>query len=362
MKQIMSIAIALLFCSISAIAQTVTGYCIKYDQRHWLYQKDGQVNVIDIDMEWPLAANSADITPLQTLLSQVAFGREGKDYDDILPLFLQRFGAPVTKKFDTLPDDSAFCYVKVKSMLMAYQPERYISMFVEYNCSPQPRSVQKKEKRLVFVTYDFAQRQLLLMKDVINLKKLDETDRGEHLFFIEDDMGSTPVIVRNACLGQGNMYVGTIDGTCYKFPWELIQQYATTAARKLMEKKVKPGPSSVNYTLDNTFAGKHVFEKTDQAAAFSYNGMNIQKYLTRHLQLPEEPATYYTGQLVKASVIIDENGQVADVAIVTPCSPIIDREVVRVIKAMPRWTPATVDGQNVCSRVILPIEFKQLEL
>ena len=197
------------------------------------------------------------------------------------------------------------------------------------------------------------------MKDIINLKKLDQTQRGERIFYMVDDYGMTTIIVvRNACLGQGDMYVSSIDGTCYNFEWSLMQQYATTAARKLMEKKGTANVSPVNYTLDNVFEGKPVYEKTDQPATFLSNGMNIRSYLTQHLRLPEEPGEHSIGNLVKVSVVIDENGQVNDVAVVTPCSPSIDREVVRVVKTMPLWTPATVGGQNVCSRLILPIDFK----
>lgn len=359
MKWISTAVVVLLLSSLSVAAQTVTGYCMKYDQRHWLYQKDGQVNVIDMDIEWPMAASNADITPLQTFLAQEAFGLESKNYNDILPSFLQRFGEPVTKKFETIPDDSAFCYVNVKTTLLGYQPGRYISMCAEYDCAPQPRSMQKKENRTAFVTYDIAQGKLLLMKDIINLKKLDQTRRGERIFYMVDDYGMTTIIVvRNACLGQGDMYVSSIDGTCYNFEWSLMQQYATTAARKLMEKKGTANVSPVNYTLDNIFEGKPVYEKTDQPATFLSNGMNIRNYLTQHLRLPEEPGEHSIGSLVKVSVVIDENGQVNDVAVVTPCSPGIDREVVRVVKTMPLWTPATVGGQNVCSRLILPIEFK----
>jgi hypothetical protein len=103
MKWISTAVVVLLLSSLSVAAQTVTGYCMKYDQRHWLYQKDGQVNVIDMDIEWPMAASNADITPLQTFLAQEAFGLESKNYNDILPSFLQRFGEPVTKKFETIP-------------------------------------------------------------------------------------------------------------------------------------------------------------------------------------------------------------------------------------------------------------------
>ncbi|MBR5655676.1 MAG: energy transducer TonB [Prevotella sp.] len=359
MKRISTAVVVLLLSSLSVAAQTVTGYCVRYDQRHWLYQKDGGVNVIDIDMEWPLAASHADIAPLQTLLASTALMSLGdSNYDDAVEHFLQRFGTPVTKQFDTLPDDSAFCYVKAKTMLLGYQPGRYIAMFAEYDCNPMPRSKQVETNRCVFVTYDIANGKLLELKDVINLKKLDDTYKGKHVFYLEEDGETNVIIVDGACLGQGSMYVSSLDGTCYKLGWPLIEPYVTPAAHRLMMKKAKKPANVVNYTLDNTFAGKHVFEKVDQPATFSSNGMDFKHYLTKYLQLPDEPAEHNVGNQMALSLVIDEIGQVVDVSVTAPCSPSIDREVVRVVKAMPRWKPAVVDGQNVCSRVNIPIEFK----
>lgn len=359
MKWISTAVVVLLLSSLSVAAQTVTGYCMRYDQRHLLYQKNGQVNVIDIDMEWPLAAKGADVTALQAFLAKNTFEQETANYEEAVEHFLQRFGAPVTKKFDTLPDDSAFCYVKVKTTLLGYQPGRYISLYAAYDCAPQPRSMQEKRHLTTFVTYDLAEGKLLHLKDVINLKKLDDTYKGKHVFYLEDQGEMTVIIVDGACLGQGDMYVNSIDGSCYKLDWTLMQPYATNAARRLMEKKAKTPDKSIKYTLDNTFAGKHVFEKVDQPASFTRNGMDFRSYLTQYLELPDEPAEKSIGNQMAVSVVIDEIGQVADVVVTAPCSPSIDREVVRVVKAMPRWNPAIVEGQTVCSRVNIPIEFKQ---
>ena len=38
--------------------------------------------------------------------------------------------------------------------------------------------------------------------------------------------------------------------------------------------------------------------------------------------------------------------------------PLLDAEVVRVVKSMPKWEPAKLDGKAVRSRFNLPVMFK----
>ena len=56
--------------------------------------------------------------------------------------------------------------------------------------------------------------------------------------------------------------------------------------------------------------------------------------------------------------VITKEGKVADIKIMRSVSPEIDEEAVRVVKAMPTWTPGKQDGQAVNVRYTLPVTFK----
>lgn len=358
MKCRWSLFIALLIVSLPAAAQTATGYCMKYDKQHWVYQKDGQVNVIDIDMEWPMEAFGADISQVQAAMGKTAFGIEERNYHKALQQFLQRFGAPVTKPFETMPDDSAFCYVKVSTALIGYQPGRYISLWALYDCAPLPRSSQAKEHRAQFITFDFAKGKMLTTKDIVDHSELDKYGTNTSLLLLEDRKETAAIIVKSAGLGQGAIHIADDKDTQFEIKWALARSFATHNARKLMEKKAETNRPTTDCTTNKTFYDKDVCDKPDQPAVFSFDGKGIKDYLTRHLQLPDVSPEYNIGNQLVVSAIIDQQGHVTDVAVTDPCSPAIDREVVRVVKALPQWTPATLNGQNVNSRVNLPIEFK----
>ena len=86
-------------------------YCARYVKEHLLYQRGAETNVIDIDMEWPEMVDGSAAVPLQRLLTRTLLGNEHSTLDSAYTRFLARFGKPVTRQFDSIPDDSRFCYV-----------------------------------------------------------------------------------------------------------------------------------------------------------------------------------------------------------------------------------------------------------
>jgi periplasmic protein TonB len=60
---------------------------------------------------------------------------------------------------------------------------------------------------------------------------------------------------------------------------------------------------------------------------------------------------------VQIKVKVDKDGAVNTFEIVTSGGSEFDREVVRVCKKMPRWTPAVQNGINVPVNYVLPVTF-----
>ena len=61
---------------------------------------------------------------------------------------------------------------------------------------------------------------------------------------------------------------------------------------------------------------------------------------------------------VHVSFVIDEKGNVTDAKVVKGVSTLLDNEALRVVKAMPKWTPGQDKGKNVKVKMTLPINFK----
>lgn len=149
-------------------------YCTRYIKQHLLYQAGKETNVIDIDMEWPQFVDGTAAIPLQCMLTRTLLGNERCTLDSAYTEFLARFGQPVTRQFDAIPDDSRFCYVTCALKLMGHQDGRYISMRASYICQPEKNSTQKGDTITMLLTYDLRNQQILRHTDLLRINRLQQ--------------------------------------------------------------------------------------------------------------------------------------------------------------------------------------------
>lgn len=63
-----------------------------------------------------------------------------------------------------------------------------------------------------------------------------------------------------------------------------------------------------------------------------------------------------SGRII-VSFVINENGQVTDPEVLRHVDKDLDKEAIRIIKSMPRWTPGEHKGKKVKVRLTLPVQF-----
>lgn len=98
------------------------------------------------------------------------------------------------------------------------------------------------------------------------------------------------------------------------------------------------------------------FSSLDQAAVFS--GGNVKMWLGEHINYPQEAIERGIEGRVYVRFIIDKNGNVRNPIIIRGVDPLLDKEVIRVMKTMPPWKPGMIDGKPVHSTFNLPVTFK----
>ena len=101
--------------------------------------------------------------------------------------------------------------------------------------------------------------------------------------------------------------------------------------------------------------------RKDPEVAAEYPGGTpaLMRFLSTKVKYPKEAEK--RGEKGKAYVqfVVKSDGNVDYVQIAkTSGSKVLDDEAVRVVKSMPRWTPAKQDGENVNSMLTLPVAFK----
>jgi len=84
---------------------------------------------------------------------------------------------------------------------------------------------------------------------------------------------------------------------------------------------------------------------------------NLGKFLRNNFKFPYTATVYETRGEVLVTFIINEYGYVTNIEFLMNVRPDIDEAVRRLIRKMPRWSPAVRDGQRVPSRFSITMDF-----
>lgn len=115
--------------------------------------------------------------------------------------------------------------------------------------------------------------------------------------------------------------------------------------------------NSTEITLSNS---KEAYKSTagkQKKKPATFRG-NLKIYLKQNLQYPEEALIKGLEDTVFVTFDIDIYGNIMDPRIAEPGQIFFDEEALRVIKLMPAWNPATIDGEAVSGCQILPVIFR----
>ena len=101
-----------------------------------------------------------------------------------------------------------------------------------------------------------------------------------------------------------------------------------------------------------------IYEVVEVMPVFPGGQDGMMKYLSDNIKYPEEAMKADIEGRVFTRFIVNEDGSVSDVEILRSVHPLLDAEAVRVVKAMPKWTPGKVGGKAVKVRYSLPLVFR----
>ena len=84
----------------------------------------------------------------------------------------------------------------------------------------------------------------------------------------------------------------------------------------------------------------------------------MSAYISKSVVYPEKAKADGVEGKVFVQFIVEKDGSVGDATVFRGVSPECDEMALQVVKAMPKWQPATFKGKPVRSRFMLPINFK----
>jgi len=101
-----------------------------------------------------------------------------------------------------------------------------------------------------------------------------------------------------------------------------------------------------------------VVNNPDEEASFPGGQQELMAWLSQNMHYPEEAMKDNIQGRVFVSYVVNKDGSIDEVKVIKSVHPVLDEEAVRVIKAMPKWTPGKKDGKPVRVSYTLPINFK----
>ncbi|MBB3188360.1 M56 family metallopeptidase [Microbacter margulisiae] len=103
---------------------------------------------------------------------------------------------------------------------------------------------------------------------------------------------------------------------------------------------------------------KNVYRVVEVLPKFGDGGTSLAEYLASHIKYPVEAQKQGAEGRVICQFVVDKEGNISEVHVIRGVTKALDEEAIRVVKAMPRWTPGYQGGKPVNVLYTLPITFK----
>lgn len=101
-----------------------------------------------------------------------------------------------------------------------------------------------------------------------------------------------------------------------------------------------------------------VFDIVEQQPMFPGGPAALMKYLSEHTKYPVVAQENGVQGRVTVQFVVEKDGSVSDVHVLRGVDPSLDKEAVRVVKSLPRWTPGKQNGITVRVNYRVPVLFR----
>lgn len=111
-------------------------------------------------------------------------------------------------------------------------------------------------------------------------------------------------------------------------------------------------------TAPQLMESRQAFDVVEQMPSFPGGGLALMSFLKTHVEYPKVAEENGVQGRVVVQFTIDKDGTIIDSWVVRSVDPSLDKEALRVVRIMPKWSPGTQNGTPVRVKFTLPISFK----
>ncbi len=143
---------------------------------------------------------------------------------------------------------------------------------------------------------------------------------------------------------------------------ERLAEYVSAMAEVIANRDERIRSASMDRGGNPKDGKEKVYTQTtvDRRASFLHGDEKqfLNRWVYEYIKYPDSAIRSGIEGRVIAEFTVGKDGKVKDVEVVRGVDDEIDAQVVKVIKASPKWKPATIGGKPVSVRISVPVEFK----
>ncbi|MBR1901812.1 MAG: M56 family metallopeptidase [Bacteroidaceae bacterium] len=117
-------------------------------------------------------------------------------------------------------------------------------------------------------------------------------------------------------------------------------------------------PTEVNTEVSLQVNNDSIYEKVEKEAEFPGGFEAMYKWIGYHLKYPEECRAKSIQGRVTIQFVVNKDGSISEIKTLRSPNPLLSKEGIRIVNAMPKWKPAQNKGKVVASYFRLPINFR----
>ena len=281
-------------------------------------------------------------------------GKMPTDYRDYLNKTLVERALQSLLKDVYLPHDSAgFCNVELKNQKLS------VELLTTHRGFPRLKENGGEASRIAwlgsFMKTSKPKRYFNDLLDVIKVRQMeveiklrDVHNPGDSAMFMIYpkeiiEYSQSPIVSETQLEGY---FIGKLGGQKQEREnrGKFIAQYGPN--RTILTAAVAPSKS------------KRVYEVVEEMPSFPGGKPAIMSYITKAIKYPRPCYDDKIQGRVICRFTITRDGYIKDVVVTKSVDPLLDKEAVRVISAMPRWIPAKHNGERVDAKYTLPVTFR----
>ena len=106
------------------------------------------------------------------------------------------------------------------------------------------------------------------------------------------------------------------------------------------------------------FEMEEIYTVVEQMPEFPGGQDKLFQYLKENIKYPDDAEKAGLEGRVICQFVVDKDGSITDINVIKSINESLDKEAVRVIKAMPKWKPGKMKGEAVRVKFTIPISFR----